>query len=334
MRWCELTPRGSGGVSVLSLHGTGALETVRRLAPGTRFECGRPVLAQLEVDGELLDEALVCVHAIDHVELQCHGSPPLVRRLGSLFGGGDRRSAASGAPGRESVASSTSDVASLAWRLLQAAASEAAARMLLDQAEGALERELAHLNALSPAERAASLRELDERSRVARFLITPPRVMIAGPVNAGKSTLFNALLGRRRAITSSVAGTTRDLLRETALLGAWSIELVDSAGDRALAEDHAVERAGQELGRRARAAADLTIWLQPPGTSDPPPASEGERRVVVASRGDLPGAAADALRPLEQPHAARDRIASLVRSTLRLPEHPWSPGRGVRLPQD
>jgi tRNA modification GTPase len=331
MRWCELTPRGGGGVSVLSIHGAGALDAVRTLAPQARLELGRHVLARLELDGELLDEALVCAHGAEHVELQLHGSPPLVRRIGRWLGGGDARCVAHGAPGRESAAGDASQAVADAWNYLQAAASEAAARMLLDQTEGALERELARLDGLSPERRATGLRDLEERSRVAGYLITPPRLLIAGPVNAGKSTLFNVLLGKRRAITSDVEGTTRDLLRETAQLGAWAVQLVDSAGDRDLVPSQAVERAGQDLGRRERAAADLTVWLQPPNAPEPPALEVGERRVIVAGRGDLPAAAPGALRALEDPGAARDRIARLLCAELGLPEQPWTPGAGVRL---
>jgi len=331
MRWCELTPCGGGGVSVMSIHGTGALDALCELAPQARFERGRLVLARLELDGELLDEALVCVHGADHVELQLHGSPPLVRRLGRRFGGGDARGLALGAPGRESDSTGASQANRDAWRNLPGAASEAAARVLLDQAEGALERELTRLEGMSPERRARGLRELDERTRIARWLLAPPRLLIAGPVNAGKSTLFNALLGRRRAITSDFAGTTRDLLRETAQLGEWAVQLVDSAGARSLESGHEVERAGQDLGRRERGTADLTIWLQPPSGPEPPALAAGEHRVIVASRGDLPGAAPDALRVLEDPSAARGRIASLLRAELDLPEQPWTPGAGVRL---
>lgn len=331
MRWSELTPRGGGGVSVLALTGGGALDAVRRLAPDARLERGRLVLARLVIEGELIDEALVCVHSGEHVELHCHGSPPLVRRLGREFGGGDRRVVSIGPCTDAAFAAPLSGNQREAWRRLPSADSESAARMLLDQAEGALERELARIDGLPEAGRVDALRRLDERSRAARWLTSPPRLLLAGPINAGKSTLFNALLGRRRAITSELAGTTRDLLRETAQLGDWAVRLVDSAGDRALGADLDVERAGQDLGRRERGTADLTLWLQPPGAPEPPPEEPGERRVVLASRGDHPAAEAGALQPLERPTEARERIVELLRRELDLPPRAWTPGAGVRI---
>ena len=346
MRWTELTSRASGGVSVLLLSGAGALDAIRRLAPGARLVAGTPTLARLVVGGELLDEALICVHAEDRVELHCHGSPPLVRRLGRELGGGELRGRASGAPGAECEmrvdddphpSRAARDQVQRAWAWLPRAHGESAARMLLDQAEGALERELESLFEQPSDVRERGLRLLDQRSRTSRFLLAPPRLLLAGPVNAGKSTLFNVLLGTRRAITSDQAGTTRDLLREPTQLAGWPVWLIDSAGDRELAAASSAgqspEVVGQALGRRERATADLTLWLQPPGAPAPPAPADGEVRVVVPSRGDLPEAAPDALRPLEDPEEARQRVAALLREACDLPTRAWVPGAGVRLPR-
>ncbi|MFZ2873387.1 MAG: GTPase [Phycisphaerales bacterium] len=98
---------------------------------------------------------------------------------------------------------------------------------------------------------------------------TLPRVVLAGEPNAGKSTLFNALLGRRRAITSPVAGTTRDVLEEPLDLSS------DKAGAVVLADMPGLEDGADALGeaeREAQAAAgdairtaDLVLWCDPSG---------------------------------------------------------------------
>src|SRR5690606_10734140 len=126
-------------------------------------------------------------------------------------------------------------------------------KVLLGQIEGALQ-------AAGGAERPALL----------------PRVVLAGAPNAGKSTLFNALLGRRRAVTSDVAGTTRDVLEETLDLaaeipGGGQILLVDLAGlDAGLTtprEDvrSQVEAEAQRQARDAIAAADVIVHCDPAG---------------------------------------------------------------------
>lgn len=82
-------------------------------------------------------------------------------------------------------------------------------------------------------------------------------IVIAGRVNAGKSSLFNALIGRDRAIVTDVPGTTRDLLTETVDLDGLALTLVDTAGERETMDT--VEREGVARAVRARDIADLIL---------------------------------------------------------------------------
>lgn len=94
-----------------------------------------------------------------------------------------------------------------------------------------------------------------QQERAGRF-----RVALAGPPNAGKSSLFNALLERQRSIVSDVAGTTRDFVEAPLRWSGWSLDLVDTAGLREGAG--AIESAGIEMGRGEIEHADLVIWMQ------------------------------------------------------------------------
>lgn len=86
------------------------------------------------------------------------------------------------------------------------------------------------------------------------------RVVLAGPPNAGKSTLFNALVESDAAITAPVAGTTRDVLTHPVALGGVPFRFSDTAGLRDEAAD-AIEAIGVERARSALAQADLVLWL-------------------------------------------------------------------------
>jgi tRNA modification GTPase len=85
------------------------------------------------------------------------------------------------------------------------------------------------------------------------------RVVILGPPNAGKSTLFNALHGSERAIVTEVAGTTRDFLEEEIHLEGVALRVVDTAGLRDAADQ--VEAIGIERSRELQKKADLVVWL-------------------------------------------------------------------------
>lgn len=86
------------------------------------------------------------------------------------------------------------------------------------------------------------------------------RVVLAGPPNAGKSTLLNALVGRDAAIVSDIAGTTRDRIEVPAAIGGTAFLFTDTAGLRSEAGD-AIEAIGIDRARAALDAADIILWL-------------------------------------------------------------------------
>src|SRR5260370_10444786 len=107
------------------------------------------------------------------------------------------------------------------------------------------------------------------RDRVAQLLLTAPEgerlregalLVIAGRPNAGKSSLFNALLGAERAIVTEVPGTTRDAIEAYAVLEGFPFRLVDTAGLRESVDR--VERLGIEVSRKYLAAADLVVFCE------------------------------------------------------------------------
>jgi tRNA modification GTPase len=120
-------------------------------------------------------------------------------------------------------------------------------------------------DAVGPALRlAAELRDeiagvLGDARRGER-LRTGATVAIAGPPNAGKSSLFNALAGRDAAIVSPYPGTTRDVLELHLDLGGYPVTVLDTAGVRV--SDDPVEQEGVRRARRRAEEADLVLWLE------------------------------------------------------------------------
>lgn len=319
-RWIarELTPRGTGGVSVIEVRGAGALERVRTLLGGLRVSPGLLRVARLSAEREELDECLV--HCVDreHVELHVHGNPTLVRRVLRELGG------------------ETNDAATCvrerAQKLLESAPCEAAARILLDQAEGAWERALSSWSGRTDAELDAQLAVVLARSRDAHFALRPAVVVLAGPVNAGKSTLFNLLVGRERVAVSSAPGTTRDVIVERIAFGAWPVDLVDTAGERSLDHVGDIERAGIGLAREVRSSADLVLWLsrldEPlPAPSWPVPTAELHTRSSAAHL-DVAATPARIDVHADPAHAARV-VCATFRAALHLPADPWCPGEPI-----
>jgi tRNA modification GTPase len=270
----------------------------------------------------------------DVVEISAHGSPPLLLRIVELAMAAGARLAEPGEFTFRAYLNGRIDlVQAEAVRDLIDAVTPLQARAAMDQLEGTLtaaigviDRTLFDLAARLEAsldcpdegfhfitrdetavelERAAdAVAALLGEGRAGRVLREGTLVVIAGPTNAGKSSLFNALVGSARAIVTDVPGTTRDILSETVDLEGLAVTLVDTAGLRETVD--VIEVEGVRRAEQARGIAALTllvldgsrVWTEA-GLSDPaglPGAAPERPRLVVVNKCDLPRAwSADAL---------------------------------------
>ena len=272
-----------------------------------------------------------------------HGSPPLVQRILARIVG-------DGVPNHDLQAQldarcpTVRTIEERARERLVHAASDSGARVLLDQAEGALRRALYELGRASARERDAALIEMLERGRIARFALEPVEVALAGAVNAGKSTLFNALLGEERTIVSAEAGTTRDVVRERGRIGAYPVVLIDTPGESSPPEGtDALERASQRESPRPRRHAELIVWLERADAHDRgthvPLRGDGARCSVVHTQLDRLPLAERARFPrgisaLHEPESARARVQALFLAAFELPAEPWCARRAAPIDAD
>ena len=289
------TPPGRSGLAVVRLSGEGAFDVAARVVAGFRADARLARLAAFRAaDGSLIDRG-ICIafpgpHSYtgdDTVELTCHGGLVAPARLLEALHAAGARPAAPGEFTRRAVLNGRLDLvqAEAVGDLIDATA-PAQARAALAQLDGGLSRRIAALRAALLEVQALLGYEIDfpdeddgpvPRARIAgaladaarqmdRLLATAPAgerlregalVVIAGRPNAGKSSLFNALLGTERALVTEIPGTTRDAIEaETSFLG-WPVRLVDTAGVRDT--DERIERMGVEVSRRWLASADLVL---------------------------------------------------------------------------
>jgi tRNA modification GTPase len=114
------------------------------------------------------------------------------------------------------------------------------------------------------------------------------RVVFAGPPNAGKSSLINALSQRDVAIVSAVAGTTRDVIEAPVRLDGIAFVLTDTAGLRSESGDP-IEMEGIRRAERRVAEADLVVWMD----EGAPPPLAADRAIPIQARADLAPSATD-----------------------------------------
>ena len=323
----ELTPAGVGGVAVLAVDGGPARERLAALAGGALPAPGTARFARL-VRGrgtggeELLDEALVVARAGGALEVHVHGGRATIAAVRGALAG-DGASVTDASQGDAGGATLEDRLRALAAR----APTSLGAQLVLAQAEdGRLRSALEALLAAPPPVAAARAADLVEAARRHAPLLRPSAVALTGPVNAGKSTLLNALAGADVALVSDEEGTTRDsVAAEVTTPGGWPLLVIDTAGARELPGGDArgeVERAGQELGRRVAERADLVLALapagRPPGPDADPRARPLRTRSAEAFGGDPARWPAGHVSALEDPVHAAAVVGALVEDALEL----------------
>jgi len=174
------------------------------------------------------------------------------------------------------------------------ARSPLAARAFGALLDGDLDRRIAALAAAPPAARPAGARELLAGAAWAERLEAPPLVALAGPANAGKSSLFNAWLEEERVTVSPHPGTTRDAVEAGVLLGegpgAFEVRLVDTAG--LWAAEHGLDQEAVAATARLLDRAEFRIWVLDLAAAPPEPVRDrlGRRPdtdLVLVHRDDL-----------------------------------------------
>jgi len=309
------TPAGRSALALIRLSGKAAFDVAARALRPFRPDPPRVVRRVRLVhpdSGELVDDALAAAFpgprtytGDDLVEITTHGGLLVPAAAVAALVAAGARPAAPGEFTRRAVLNGKLDLlqAEATADLIDAGAPAQARRALhqLDRGLSArlelLRAELLELEALIAYE--IDFPEEDEgpvaperverawraaRDRIAQLLATAPEgerlregalVVIAGRPNAGKSSLFNALLGTERAIVTEIPGTTRDAIEAHAVIEGFPFRLVDTAGLRDSGDR--VERLGIEVSRRYLGAADLIVFCEEAGEEGAGKEEERER---------------------------------------------------------
>lgn len=288
------TAAGRSAIAIVRLSGQNALDIAAKHVYPWPVPTREASLCEVHGDGRLLDQAIVTVYKAPHsftgencVEISTHGGHIVPASVIAALIGSGAREALPGEFTRRAVLNGKLDIvqAEAVGDLIDARSS-AMQQVALGQLEGGLSSRIAEVRESIISLEALLAYDIDfpeeddgpvSRNRILEstdrvigsldvLLSTIPTgqvvkegaiTVIAGEPNAGKSSLFNALLGESRAIVTEIPGTTRDALEGVIDAGRWPIRLIDTAGLR-LSND-AVERLGIEMSERYVARAHLLI---------------------------------------------------------------------------
>lgn len=290
------TPLGMGGVGVIRISGDKAFEIINKIFTNTNFK-PRTFNHGWIKDGDIkIDEVIVLPFFApnsytgeDVIEIQCHGGINVVKNILNLVLKNGARMAEKGEFTKraflnkrmdlsqaESVAdiihAKTSDFATVSMKNLSGVLKEKIGEIRndifevlskimagIDFPEDVREPEYSYLtesfeNILS------KINHVLAGAKTSNIFRQGASVAIVGKPNVGKSSLFNALLSLDRAIVTDIAGTTRDVLRETLDLGI-PVTLIDTAGIREDDEVSKVEKIGIEYSKQSLDEADLVLFI-------------------------------------------------------------------------
>jgi tRNA modification GTPase len=309
--------RPPAAIAIIRISGPAAHDAATRLA-GKLPQPRTAVVRDLKhpESGELLDRALLLrfdapasATGEDVVELHCHGGRAVVDSV--LAGLGAIASLRLAEPGeftRRAFVNGRIDLMEAEGLAdLLAAETDIQRRAALSLAEGGLSSQIARWRQRTLALSAAAERAIDyvgedepgsddQLSRECGSLATElqkwvsrPRIeplkdgikiVVAGPPNAGKSSLVNAIAGEQRAIVTPIAGTTRDHIEVPLALAGIPILLTDTAGLRNTTDK--VEAIGVARTSQLIEAADMLVWM-----GDPAEAPSHPRLVLIRAKADL-----------------------------------------------
>lgn len=291
------TPLGHSGVALIRVSGPKCGELIRRIFLREKWPARHAILSDYRgLDGASLDHVLFLFFSSPHsytgediIEISCHGNPLIIQRILDDLCQRGCRPAMAGEFTRRAFLNGKMDLSQAeAVNDLIHAQNAVALRLAKNSLAGEIGRRLEpiftrllELSARISAQidfpeedldavnwsdllmQLAAIRERLAQLRQAegvRSIITDGiGVVLAGPPNAGKSSILNGLLGRDRAIVSPTAGTTRDFIEETFFLESMPIRLCDTAGLRE--SDQHLEISGMERTQEKIKAAQIVLWV-------------------------------------------------------------------------
>ena len=268
-----LTPPGVSAIATIQIAGPQSLKILQRIFRPHKtddtvsYSTEKLHYGALYENEDIIDSVIVATDPVKQtVDIHCHGGPRIVQRLLMLL----QKQNVEITPAQQlKPAESIADEVELTLPLAKtrlgvlaiAAQHPGGLTKLLQATIDSLQNEKEILGRVQER-----FTELLTTFQIAKRLLTPPTVLLAGSVNVGKSTLANALTGRQQSITADLPGTTRDWTTRLVDLNGLPVNLIDTPGRRET--DDKIEIQAIQLAEKQIAQTDLIVLVIEAGVSE------------------------------------------------------------------
>lgn len=287
------TGRGTGAIATIELCGENAHAVLEKIfmPKGEKeavFESGKILLGSITDAERTIDQVTIGCQGRDDFAIHCHGNVLIVEMIMELLEQhGVKLISAEALLTKRPAANSIEIEAKLA---LTKARTLDGAKIIANQINGGLTKQLEQWQSDPATITVEQAKRILGQSQTARLFVEGCTIVLAGPPNSGKSTLFNTLCGKQKAIVTDIKGTTRDWVSARCKLGPLSVDLIDTAGlDNAIAES-AIENESQARAKQMLQKADLILLVL--DASEPAQAIDhtftNKKVLTVLNKIDLP----------------------------------------------
>lgn len=315
--------KGRAGVSVIRVSGKNSIFSIEKLLKNTLPVDNKCLRKIYDADDNIIDEVLILTFkekasftGDETVEIHCHGSTAVVTYiLQTLSNIKNFRIAEPGEFTKRALENGNLDLIQVEGLAdLIESETEAQRRLAIRSMDGALSSKVQEwrkdlIRAVSLIEATIDFADEDiptdvtpevldlinktqteikseiKGSFAAERIREGFEIAIVGPPNIGKSTLLNALAGRDAAITSDMAGTTRDVIEVKMDISGFAVTLLDTAGIRETTDK--IEKIGVDRAKLRAKNADLRLFITQSGVPDDLKLNPEENDIVVIGKSDL-----------------------------------------------
>jgi tRNA modification GTPase len=268
-----MTGKGSGAISTIQVLGDTARPVIEQIFTPAfnkfpEFRTGEILLGVIHEENKIIDQVTIGCEQSGIYAIHCHGNPLIVEMIIELL----QRQGVEIISAEQLIvkAMSAQNIGTIeieAKLAMAKARTIQGTKIISNQIHTGLNRcakqWLDDINEIILAEIKAEAAGILQKSRIAKLIIYGCTVVLAGPPNSGKSTLFNLLTDRQGSIVTDIKGTTRDWVSQRCRIGSLSVELIDTAGlDEGLHDEPgSIEKAARQKSLDMLDKADLILLV-------------------------------------------------------------------------